>query len=598
MKTAVAAPRELDMHLVDAQQARRVIDRLCGYEISPLLWTLQKGLSAGRVQSAALHLLAVRERERGSFESRHFYEVRSHYRGGLQADLVEPRKDAPGWAKRRFAERSPAEAIAAELAALPHQVVEVASEKLARPPRPPFTTAALQQAASGLLDLAPKECMRLAQELFERGLITYHRTDSVRVAPEAVEAARAYLRRHAPECLPEVAPEYRSKASSQGAHEAVRPVMLEDRPELAQLAAQARALYDLIWRRFLASQSKPAVVFRSEILVAAGEHRLLAVVEQELEPGWRRWGSTAESAPESEDATPQAPTPASEGSTLSAERIEAVARKTKPPAAYTQASLVSAMEAAGIGRPSTYASTISVLLDRKYATMRGKSLAPTPLGLEVDDFLVKAFGDFVEASFTAHWEDELDRVADGCQPWRPLCHSFYARLRAQLERAYALLPARPGARAGTATAAVPTDKTCPACGHPMLLRTGSSGPFLACTNYPGCTVTLDPDRPVPRKSDRVCFHCGSAMLVFDGPRGAYLRCIGRGCRRTVDLASLAAAGGAACPACRGPMLRREGKNGPFLSCARYPKCRGVRSAPAPHRTTADGANGPGGSPDA
>lgn len=578
---AVSNPSKLDDQLVDAQQARRVLDRLCGYQISPLLWPFGKRLSAGRVQSAALHLVVERERARRGFQVQTYWEVHAHYQNGLKAAVAERAKDSGKLVVQRFFDASAAETVADQLRTACHLVQGVTERETLVHPRPPFTTSTLQQLASSRLKLAPEATMKVAQQLFEAGLITYHRSDSVHLSDEAIRMARDEIAAQAPEALPPQPPRYRSKAGSQEAHEAIRPTRLDvDETEFAELDDQAQALWELVRDRFLASQCLPARLLQSEIVIDAGGVTLLARLSRVLEPGFKRFLDHDETKDASTDGLDcEVNVPIKDGQPLDLTTADAAKKNTKPPSRFTEATLVREMERVGIGRPSTYAATVALLKRREYVGLDKRHVVPLELGELVDELLAKGFSDLLEPQLTAEWEERLDAVAQGALAWRHLCSSYQSGLVAQLERARPLFEELAKSRGIQPTQpAKPTGKACPLCSAELVLKQGKKGAFLGCSGYPECKYTADPNaQPVDGVA---CPECEAPMTKRKGRNGPFLSCTRYPeCRGTRDL-NAQMADGVACPQCEAPMTKRKGRNGPFLSCTRYPKCRGTRDVSA------------------
>lgn len=608
LAAAVAAAGPVDMHLVDAQQARRIIDRFVGYQLSPLLAPFGKGHSAGRVQSATLHLVVARELEREAHVVTAYWTLSAKCDNGLTARYAPVRAD-----DEEDVQLHSEEAAAAVLARArgPHVVSAVETKPVERRPKPPFTTSTLQQAASVALKLKPDATMDVAQSLFERGHITYHRTDSVAVSADAAAMARAWLSQHFPEALPPEPPVYKSKASSQGAHECLRPTALDsDSPE--GLAGDELRLYALIRTRFLASQCAPAKLSATVVTITSGDTTWRARGTTVLFDSFLRLSAADEDAPEKAADGKESNLPVVDvGQVLNVLSIDSKRQETKPPPRYTEATLVKAMESEGIGRPSTFANTIHVLFTREYlAPADDKYVLPTARGRLIDSVLTTAFPALVAPDYTRRLEETLDDVAGGTRPWRAELGTWYRSWEAQLQAAGPLfsleLQKRPElATQAAADAPKPTGKPCPLCGKELFLRAGKKGPFLSCNGYPSCAYSADPSakpsatpcplcagpmnelvgehgpyarclkreckglvdlRPV-KVSEKPCPKCGGPTHERDGKYGPYARCANRECGGIVDLKPPAAE---ACPVCAGPMQDK----GDFLSCARYPNCRG------------------------
>lgn len=568
LRKAVAAAGPLDVGLVDAQQARRALDRLVGYQVSPLLGVFGTNHSAGRVQSAALHLVAQREAERVRFVAVPYWVVAATYRNGLIARFAR-RNDAGDVVDAKLDSQAAADAVV-QRARGSHRVTSLVTAPVERRPKPPFTTSTLQQAASVQLGLPPARTMELAQRLFEGGHISYHRSDSVTLSAEAVAMARAFLARDYPEALPSSPPVYRSKASAQEAHEAIRPTHLEPlAPE--GLAADTLPLYRLIYSRFIASQCRPAVLEQTTVVLSGGDTLWRARGHTIKFLSFLKYVSRDEDSEAKSDEEDARVLPAvAEGDLVEVQDLVVRPDTTKPPPRFTQATLVREMERTGIGRPSTYAATVQTLFDRDYLAEEKKALCPTSRGRLVDAALERAFGALVNTSFTAEMEARLDQVAAGGRAWRDDVRAWYGPFSAALARAPDALAAlqreKPELLAGVEAAPRPTGKPCPRCRvGELFLRPGKKSAFLACNRFPGCDYVADPSA---RPSARPCPKCGKAMEDVDGRFGPYAKCLDAACGATVDQAPVV---DERCPRCSGPMKSR----GAFLSCARYPECKGT-----------------------
>jgi DNA topoisomerase-1 len=600
LRKAVAAPRPIDGHLVDAQQARRVLDRIVGYKVSPMLQELGKGLSAGRVQTATLHLVAQRERDRLAFKPEPYWIVRVNYAGGLWAELSDEKGKI---VRPKTQEEAQAAAKAAE--ASPHVVRSVdRSEGLRKPPAP-FTTSSLQQAASSRLGFDPKRTMELAQNLFEGGHISYHRSDSVNLSGDAQAMARDWIQAHQPESLPAEPPSYRSKEGSQEAHEAIRPTSLEP----VELTGDERALYDLVRNRFLASQMKPAEVattmvvlspkgsseggagIPTPVFVAARGQEVLAPHWMALErPEEPEEGSEKAEGGDGQEAQALQKLPAlAQGQELQVDSVREEKKATKPPARFTEAGLVREMERLGIGRPSTYAATIDTLYRRAYVQKEKKAVSPTPLGLQVDDLMLVGLEKLTSHEYTSWMEEQLDQIAAGKQGWQTWLKAWWSTdFRPHLAKAgqvwgEQIAGLRAKAAAGDAAAARavgldPDAPSCPECGKPMRKMKGKSGPFWGCTGYPECRKTLPVAAQAPVKkggktSEINCLKCGKPMVERSGKSGKFLGCSGYPeCRETAPI-ELTKARSKKCPKCGKVLTKRQGPNGVFWGCSGYPECK-------------------------
>lgn len=627
LRKSVAAAGPLDLHLVDAQQARRVLDRLVGYQVSPLLSVFGPHHSAGRVQSAALHLVVEREKAREAFNPEAYWTVTASYALGFKAQAAA--SDAKGvWSPARFRKQAEAERVAEQARASHHRVEALDTKPTERHPQPPFITSTLQQAASAQLGMAPAETMAVAQALFEKGAITYHRTDSVALSEEAIAMARTFLQRDYPEALPEKPVKYRNGDAAQEAHEAIRPTAAQLESD-AHLSEREELLYSLINRRFLACQCRPARLEITTARIAAGEARFLAKGSVVRFPSFLRYlaedevtaAAKHEGAAEDDASLP----PLKLEQQLAHTGVLARGDKTKPPPRFTQATLIRELQRTGIGRPSTFAATVTLLFERRYLLEEKKAVVPTPRGRLVDGALGAAFPDLVATEYTARFEAQLDEVAAGKTKWKVALAAWHTGFARQLAGAADLLQrfARDNAALLDAVAEAPksTGKKCPQCERELLLRHGSKGPFLACTGWPSCEYRADPSA---RPSAAKCPKCTAAMTEQDGKFGRYARCSKPGCDGRVDLSvttkeacprcdaplkdkgaflgcsnypscnftvdakALAHARktGAACPKCARLMVQRKGAKGPFLACIGFPECKHTAEVPSKTRKAA------------
>jgi DNA topoisomerase-1 len=563
VKAAVAAPRKLNRPRVDAQQARRLLDRLVGYQVSPLLKVFGPQHSAGRVQSAVLHLVVAREKEREAFKQQTYWTLTARYGEGFSAKVADV-NDKGELVERRIATEVEARALA-KAAEGAHIVQGLKTVPVIRKPKPPFTTASLQRAASVQLNLKPDRTMELAQKLFEAGHISYHRTDSVTVSDDAIQVARAHLAKTYPEALPPEPVRYTNKGAAQAAHEAIRPTSLEvDVPE--GVAGEGLDLYRLIVARFLASQCKPAQLEQTTVSIASGTTTWRARGTVVRFPSFLKFLSGDEDD-EAKEGEEQSRLPAlSPSQVLTLAGIDVKKQLTQPPPRYTQASLIQAMERLEIGRPSTYAPSVGVLFERRYIEEEKKKLAPTTRGRTIDHALELAFPDLVRADYTAKMEKNLDAIEAGQLSWKPELLRWYRDFSAQVQRAgktFAAEIARSPALAEEAPK--PTGKQCPLCKSDLVLRQGAKGAFLACTGYPKCSYSADPSA---KASDLPCPKCKGPTEEREGQFGRFARCLAPACKATIDLSPAVA--GIQCPTCAGPMRDR----GEFYSCKRYPDCKG------------------------
>jgi DNA topoisomerase I len=573
-------PRPIDMRLVEAQQARRVLDRLVGYQISPLLWRkVRRGLSAGRVQSVALRLVVEREREIAAFVPREYWRLLARLqpprlegrtRREVEAELVRVRGE-----KADLPDGETVRGIVAALEGATYTVAEVRRRETQRRPAAPFTTSTLQQEAGRKLGMPVRRTMSLAQELYEgidlggqsEGLITYMRTDSVNVAGVAQEAARALIaERYGPASVPATPNTYRTRAkAAQEAHEAIRPTDPRRDPESvkAHLSAPQYRLYRLIWQRFIASQMAPALLDGTTVEVAArppgaaGEAPYLfrATGSVITFPGFL--AVYREGVDEGDDGLDEKALPVlHEGETLALTALTPSQHFTQPPARYTEASLVKALEEAGIGRPSTYAPTIATLMERDYVAREEKRLAPTELGELINDLLVEHFPTIVDTGFTSKMEEDLDDIATGERDLTPVLSAFYTPFALAVEEADRKMPAMK-------VADEPAGEACEKCGREMVIKVGRFGKFMACPGYPECKNT----RPILTRIGVTCPKCGEGELVEKRARKGRQRLF-YGCERypECDFTSWQKPVPTPCPSCGG-VLVEAGRDGlRCLSC--------------------------------
>jgi DNA topoisomerase-1 len=604
VREAFAHPAEIDERLVDAQQARRILDRLVGYQVSPLLWDkVKRGLSAGRVQTVALRLIVEREREIQAFQKREYWTIAAHLEArnppAFDARLAKFQGKDLDIPDQASAERHLAAVRAARFI-----VQAVATREKRKYPVPPFITSKLQQEAVRKLHFTAKKTMMLAQRLYEGvelgeqgsvGLITYMRTDSPRVAEGALSAARAYILKNFGDAyLPPEAIHYRSKKGAQDAHEAIRPTGLERTPESlrAFLSADEFKLYKLIWQRFVASQMNPAVFDQTTIDIAAGDYLFRATGSVEKFNGFRAVYEEGkdERAEMEEDEELKHRLPAVEqGETLKLRRLHPEQHFTEPPPRYNEATLVKALEEKGIGRPSTYAQILSVIQNREYVHKQQGRFYPAQLGMVVNDLLVKNFSDIFDVAYTARMEEELDAVEEGKLSWVEALDDFYQKFKKDLRVAEQEMHDIKGE-------GIPTDVMCEKCGRLMNIRLGRHGQFLACTGYPECDGTSDltpelaakygtPGPPAPEVAEQSCEKCGQPMAVRRGRFGFFLACTGYPkCRNTKKIVMQEGTATAVadvpldekCPKCGSNLTLKHGRYGQFTACSNYPKCRYVK----------------------
>jgi len=514
VRDAMKHPRPLDMKRVESQQARRVLDRLVGYKLSPLLWEkVRPGLSAGRVQSVALRLLVDREREIAQFVPQEYWTLTAHLKTAGERPFQARFWGAAGEKVELHSEaetRAVMDAVGNEV----FRVVRVTRRQRRRSPAPPFTTSTLQQEAFRKLGFTVRRTMAIAQQLYEgldlgpagrTGLVTYIRTDSTRVAQEAVNAATAVVRsRYGDDFAAGKARAGTRKPGEQGAHEAIRPTSVERDPESIRpyLTTEQYRLYRLIWERFLASVMTDAVYDQVLVEIEAGSHQFRASGSTLRFAGFLvLYSEGRDEETSAEDEEGELP-PLSEGEVVNLISLEPAQHFTQPPPRYTEATLVKALEEKGIGRPSTYAPIMAVLQEREYVRREGGRLVPTELGMVVVDLLREHFPDIIDVDFTARVEEHLDKVEEGAVSWRDVVEDFWGPFSASLERAerdieQVRLPEEE------------TGETCPLCGRPLVVKRGRYGKFLACSGYPECTHT----QPLVLRSGVRCPECGQGELV-------------------------------------------------------------------------------------
>ena len=554
IKEAIKHPRKINMGLVDAQQARRVLDRLVGYQISPLLWRkVRKGLSAGRVQSAALKIICDREREIEKFEPKEFWNIIAEFKKGkkFQAKLAE----ANG--KKIVVEnKAQNDNIIKELNSGEFIVSDVKEKIRMQKPYPPFTTSSLQQDAGNKLNFNAKKTMMIAQQLYEgvdvkgrgtTGLITYLRTDSVRVSDAAKQAAKDLI-------VSKFGAEYSAnnvfsnkKKDIQDAHEAIRPAIIELEPELIKdsLTADQFKLYKLIWNRFMASQMSQSKSNSMQVNIANGIYGFKANGSELLFDGFRRLYNTTDD--EGAKLLPSL----EKDEKLKVESLKGEQSFTQPPARYTEASLVKELEDKDIGRPSTYAPIVSTLTERKYVGREKKALKPTELGFLVNDLMEEYFKDIVDAGFTANMENRLDDVEVGSQKWKDLISEFYGPFKKELDIADSAIEK-------IVVEDVPTGELCELCGKPMVIKAGRFGDFIACSGYPECKNT----KPIIKTIGVKCPNCGKDIVARKSKRGRlFYGCSGYPDCKTVFWNKPT---DKRCPECNSILLEKKTKNKNFV----------------------------------
>jgi DNA topoisomerase I len=595
IEKAFETPSAVNLHLVDAQQARRVLDRLVGYKISPLLWDkVRRGLSAGRVQTVALRLIVDREREIKAFITREYWTIDAHLAAKkppqLTAHLAKKNNE-----NVEIPNEASAQAIVTAVDGVDYVVRSVVNKEKRRNPVPPFITSTLQQEAARKLRFSVKRTMMLAQKLYEgvelskeegaTGLITYMRTDSVRVSNDALDEVRAMITdRWGAEYRPAAPNVYKGKKDAQDAHEAVRPTSAMRTPESVEsfLAEDEMKLYRLIWMRFVASQMTPAVFDQTTIDVDAkgkdgADYLFRATGSVPKFDGFLKVYQEGKDEKDEDDEELKNKLPAvTPGEILKFRSIEPEQHFTEPPPRFTEATLVKELEAKGVGRPSTYASILSTIQEREYVRKDGGKFAPTELGMVVTDLLLESFDDLFDVTYTARMEAELDDIEDGKLDWRVAMSEFYERFQKDLKHAERHMT-------DIKRMEEPTDQICEKCGKPMVIKWGRHGKFIACTGYPECTNTREIAQEGVTEQDEqeYCENCGRPMVLKKGRFGQFLACTGYpDCKTTKQLGAGQKPQDVPldepCPQCGNKLVKKFGRFGEFVACSNYPKCKYVK----------------------
>ena len=618
VEEAFKHPADLDEKKVDAQQARRILDRLVGYKVSPILWDkVRRGLSAGRVQSVALKLICDREREIRAFVAEEYWTVVANLDSGtpplFPANLVKHNGK-----NIEIVNADQANTVRADLEAATFRVAKVTARERRRNPVPPFITSKLQQEAFKKLRFSVKKTMQVAQRLYEGvelgpdgsvGLITYMRTDSVRVANDALDSVRTRIANtYGEDYLPEKPNFYKSKKDAQDAHEAIRPTYLDRDPEAIKryLGKDEFALYKLIWNRFVASQMRPALFDETVVDIEAGAYLLrakgstmrfrgfLAVYEESPEEKREEKPKEDAAAGTAEEAEPEAAfalPPLAEGDSLSLKKLDTDQHFTQPPPRFSEASLVKELEENGIGRPSTYASIISTIEAREYMEKREGKLYPTELGFVVIDLLVQHFQDIMSVEYTAAMEQELDQIEEGSDNLLNTLNQFWKKFEKDLKKASKEME-------NVKATEVETDEVCDKCGKKMVIKWGRYGRFLACSGYPECKNTRQleggegTDAPELHEdvAKEVCPNDAQPLVLKKGRYGPFLACTNYpDCKVTKRL--VRGEGGKLqveqlpaidekCPECAKDLTWRRGRFGPFIACSNYPDCKYIKKKEA------------------
>jgi DNA topoisomerase-1 len=609
---ALKHPSDIDMKMVDAQQARRVLDRLVGYKISPLLWDkVRRGMSAGRVQSVALKLVCDREQEIEAFRPEEYWNLFARLSAKLPPEFEAKLAKRDG-STVKVSNQAESDAILADLQDASWIVSSVTTKERRKSALSPFITSKLQQASR----FPVKKTMMIAQQLYEGielpgegavGLITYMRTDSTRVSEQAVAEVREYIAgQFGAEYVPEKPNVFRAKADAQDAHEAIRPTSQQYAPESvrAHLTPDQYYLYRLIWNRFVASQMPPAVFDDTNVDIAAANYTFRVKGSVPKFAGWMAVYDI-EVATEQKDEEKEGPGPdavgangddedalsgvlpaLAEGDRLELRELRPEQKFTQPPPRYSEATLVKALEENGIGRPSTYAQIISVLQAREYVNKIDGRFKPTRLGMMlVTELLSPSFDDILDVNYTRELEEDLDKIENGKEKYESILKSFYKKFEKDLKSAKKLMP-------DLKVEGKPTDIICDKCGSPMVIKAGKFGLFLACSAYPKCENTRELEAP-EQSTDEIseeCENCGKPMVVKRGRFGQFLACTGYpDCRTTRKLLSTKQGLAAArpdqvleekCPECGSNLVVKQGRYGEFTACTGYPTCKYVK-----HKTT-------------
>ena len=602
---ALEHPTTINKQMVDAQQARRVLDRLVGYKISPLLWDkVRRGLSAGRVQSVALKLVCDREREIGAFVAEEYWNITARLAGPLPPEF-DARLLKKSGANIKVGNKDDADAVLRDLQSSDWTVTSVSTKERKKSALPPYITSKLQQASR----FPVKKTMMIAQQLYEGielpgegavGLITYMRTDSTRVSEQAITDVREFVaQKYGPDYVPEKPNAFKTKSDAQDAHEAIRPTSMQWDPESvrAHLTGDQYYLYRLIWNRFVASQMPPATFDDTTVDITASDYLFrvkgsvpkfpgwLAVYNQEI-PEVRIEGPGPDAATaEDEDGSGVLPA-LSEGDRLELRELKPEQKFTQPPPRYSEATLVKALEENGIGRPSTYASIITVIQAREYVNKIEGRFKPTMLGrMLVDKLLSPAFDDILDVEYTSKLEEQLDDIEQGKTDYATTLGSFYEKFKKDLEHGKKVMPnLKEGMQPEPAV-------TCDKCGKPMVIKAGKFGLFLACSGYPECENTRELETPEPNAEgegglEEACENCGKPMAVKRGRFGQFLACTGYPeCKTTRKIITTKQGMTAAkpdqildekCPKCESNLVIKQGRFGEFTACTNYPTCKYVK----------------------
>ena len=598
IEEAFKKPGRINQNKVDAQLTRRILDRLVGYKISPLLWEkVRRGLSAGRVQTVAVRMIVEREQEIRAFKTEEYWNLTARLAGKEPPEFAAKASNLDGH-KWKVVDGQTAHGIVEELKRLPFVVQRIHRREKKRYPVPPFITSKLQQDAARKFNFTVKRTMTLAQRLYEgveigaegsAGLITYMRTDSTRVSEGALHDVRELIKREYGEAfLPHHPIYYKSKKTAQEAHEAIRPTSVERSPESLRgvLEPDLLKLYTLIWNRFVASQMNPAVFDQTDVSIQAGRVEFKATGSIIKFPGFLAiyQESKPEEAKKGDEAEEEMVLPVlHEGEVLEVKSLQPTQHFTQPPPRYNEASLVKALEARGIGRPSTYASILSTIQDREYVIRHEGRFHPTETGEVVVELLIKSFQDIFDYEYTARMEDHLDRIESGREKWKNAMREFYGLFSKRLAVAYKEMP-------DLKAEEIETDEVCEKCGGKMVIKWGKFGRFLACSNYPDCKNTREifknnHDSVPPPDEEIPCEKCGKPMVLKRGRFGEFMACSGYPeCRNTKKILKSADSVRVKqdipleekCPVCGKNLVIKHGRFGEYTACGDYPGCSYIK----------------------
>jgi DNA topoisomerase-1 len=600
IRAAIENPGRINKKVVDAQQARRILDRLVGYQVSPLLWDkVRRGISAGRVQTVALRMIVEREREIQAFKAEEYWSITARLAGQNPPEFDAKLAKIKG-KTAEVHDQAQADRILDNLKTAKFNVDSVVTKEKKRYPVPPFTTSKIQQEASRRLRFSVKKTMMVAQKLYEGielgqegriGLITYMRTDSTRVSDDAMQMVRSWVSdTYGANFLPEKPVIYKSKKDAQDAHEAIRPTFVTRTPDELKpyLTDDEYKLYRLVWQRFVASQMNPAVYDQTTVEISAGDYLFRASGRVLKFEGFLKVyeESADEDVKKSEDEEDITLPALVQGELLRSLGITPRQHFTEPPPRYTEASLVKALEEKGIGRPSTYATILTTIQDREYVQKDQGKFRPTELGTVVTDLLVRHFGEIFDVQYTARMEEELDDVEEGKMTWVKALEDFYKKFQKDLKKASKNME-------NLKKQEIPTDEVCEKCGSPMVKKWGQFGSFLACSGYPECKNTKElpkeefagnGETPSADAEPEPCENCGKPMALKRGRFGQFLACTGYPeCKTTRRLASSGVPKkpdillDEVCPQCKEAKLKiKDGRFGAFTSCSNYPKCKYIK----------------------